>query len=114
MDGNLEVISTSIQGNKNPKQEVIIVAHLCHPFPGANDNASGAAGLLELARALKHLIDKNKITPPKKTIRFLWVPEFNGTVPWMKYHEAKMKNVLGCLNLDMIGEHRLKIGYHLG
>ncbi|MFX1425359.1 MAG: DUF4910 domain-containing protein [Promethearchaeota archaeon] len=113
IEGNLEVISTSIQGIKNPEKEVIIVAHLCHPFPGANDNASGAAGLLELARALKHLIDKNKLSPPKKTIRFLWVPEFNGTVPWMKFHEEKMKNVLACLNLDMIGEHRLKIGYPL-
>lgn len=113
LKGKLEVISTSIKGKENPEQEIIIVAHLCHPFPGANDNASGAAGLLELARALKSLIDNNEIEPPKKTIRFLWVPEFNGTVPWMKYHEDKMKKVLVCLNLDMIGEHRLKIGLPL-
>jgi hypothetical protein len=113
MEGNLEVISTSIQGTDNPEQEIIIVAHLCHPFPSANDNASGAAGLLELSRALKHLIEDKKIKPPKKTIRFLWVPEFNGTVPWMKFHENKMKNVLACINLDMIGEHRLKIGLPL-
>jgi hypothetical protein len=112
-EGNLEVISTSIQGEQNPEQEIIIIAHLCHPFPGANDNASGAAGLLELARALKHLTNERIIKQPKKTIRFVWVPEFNGTVPWMKYHKDKMKNVIACLNLDMIGEHRLKIGYPL-
>jgi len=112
-EGNLEVISTSIQGEENPEQEIIIIAHLCHPFPGANDNASGAAGLLELARAFKNLVDEKKIKQPKKTVRFVWVPEFNGTAPWMMYHEDKMKNVIVCLNLDMIGEHRLKIGYPL-
>ena len=112
-EGNLEVISTSIQGEQNPEQEVIIIAHLCHPFPGANDNASGAAGLLELARAFKILVNEKKITQPKNTVRFVWVPEFNGTAPWMMYHEDKIKTVIACLNLDMIGEHRLKIGYPL-
>ena len=113
IDGNLEVISTSINGEENPEQEIIIIAHLCHPFPSANDNASGAAGLLELARVVKQLIDKKKISPPKRTIRFVWVPEFEGTAPWMKSHEEKINKVLACINLDMIGEHRLKIGYPL-
>ncbi|MFX0081115.1 MAG: DUF4910 domain-containing protein [Candidatus Hodarchaeota archaeon] len=113
MEGNLEVVTSSIKGTKYPDQEIVVIAHLCHPFPSANDNASGAAGLLELARALKNLIDKKIINPPKRTIRFVWVPEFNGTVPWMKQHENKISNVLACLNLDMIGEHPLKIGYPL-
>ncbi|MFW9785038.1 MAG: DUF4910 domain-containing protein [Candidatus Heimdallarchaeota archaeon] len=112
-EGNLEVISTAIQGIKYPEQEIIVIAHLCHPHPGANDNASGAAGLLELARVLKYQIDEKIINTPKRTIRFVWVPEFNGTVPWMKHHEKKIKNVLTCLNLDMIGEHRHKLGYPL-
>ncbi len=111
LNGNLEVLSTDIKGKDYPDQEIIIIAHLCHPRPSANDNASGAAGLLELARAFKYSIDKNILEIPKRTIRFVWVPEFNGTVPWMKYHENKMKNVLACINLDMIGEHPLKIGY---
>ncbi|MHA1931483.1 MAG: DUF4910 domain-containing protein [Promethearchaeota archaeon] len=113
LEGNLEVISTHIKGKENPEREIIIIAHLCHPSPGANDNASGAAGLLEIARALKQLIDQKTFDPPKRTIRFVWVPEFIGTVPWMKYHEATIKNVVSCINLDMIGEHRLKIGHPL-
>lgn len=111
LNGNLEVLTTNIKGKDYPDQEIIIISHLCHPRPSANDNASGAAGLLELARALKYSIDKNILEIPKRTIRFVWVPEFNGTIPWMKYHENKMKNVLVCINLDMIGEHPLKIGY---
>ncbi|MHA1987247.1 MAG: DUF4910 domain-containing protein [Promethearchaeota archaeon] len=113
IDGDLEVITTQIKGEENSEREIIITAHLCHPSPGANDNASGAAGLLELARALKQLIDQNILNPPKRTIRFVWVPEFIGTVPWMEYHEDKIKNVITCINLDMIGEHRLKIGHPL-
>ncbi len=113
IEGNLEVLSTKINGSEAPDREIIIIAHLCHPSPGANDNASGAAGLLELARSLKSMCDKKVLPPPKYTIRFIWVPEFNGTIPWMKRHEEKIKRAIACLNLDMIGEHRLKIGYPL-
>jgi aminopeptidase-like protein len=113
IEGNLEVLTTSIKGTEFPDQEIDIIAHLCHPLPSANDNASGAAGLLELARAFKYSIDKGILENPKRTIRFVWVPEFNGTVPWMKHHENKMRNVLASINLDMIGEHPLKIGYPL-
>jgi hypothetical protein len=113
MEGNLEVLTTSIKGTEYPDQEIVIIAHLCHPLPSANDNASGAAGLLELARAFRYLIDKKILEKPKRTLRFVWVPEFNGTVPWMKYHEAKMRKVLACINLDMIGEHPIKIGQPL-
>jgi len=113
IEGNLEILSTKINGFEAPDREIIIIAHLCHPSPGANDNASGAAGLLELARSLKSMCDKKVLTTPKYTIRFIWVPEFNGTIPWMKQHEEKIKRAIACLNLDMIGEHRLKIGYPL-
>jgi len=113
MEGDLEVLTTSIKGTKYPDQEIVIIAHLCHPFPSANDNASGAAGLLELARAFRYSIDKKVLENPKRTLRFVWVPEFNGTIPWMKYHEDKIRNVLACINLDMIGEHPLKIGQPL-
>ena len=110
MEGNLEVLSSYIKGTEFPDQEIVIIAHLCHPLPSANDNASGAAGLLELARAFKYLIKNRIIDSPKRTLRFVWVPEFNGTVPWMRFHEDRIKNVLACINLDMIGEHPLKIG----
>jgi Zn-dependent M28 family amino/carboxypeptidase len=34
------------------EREILVVSHLCHPRPGANDNASGAAAALEAARTL--------------------------------------------------------------
>ena len=109
-DGELEVISAAIRGIENPHEEIILSAHICHPAAGVNDNASGAAGLLELTRSLTALIKKNILNPPKRTIRFLWVPEFHGTFPWVKEHEQIVKNALFNINLDMIGEHPLKVG----
>jgi aminopeptidase-like protein len=114
MEGHFEVLSSSIIGTEFPEQEIVIIAHLCHPLPSANDNASGAAGLLELARAFKYLIKNKVIDNPKRTLRFVWVPEFNGTVPWMKFYEDRIRNVLACINLDMIGEHPLKLTELLG
>jgi hypothetical protein len=109
-DGEVEVISAAILGKEIPKEEIILTAHLCHPKAGANDNASGSAGLIELARSLTTLIKNKIIDSPKRTIRFLWVPEFEGTWPWVKENEERVKNALCNLNLDMIGEHPINIG----
>jgi hypothetical protein len=109
-DGELEVISAAIKGTEKPQEEIILTAHICHPAAGVNDNASGSAGLLELARSLATLIKKNIIEAPRRTIRFLWVPEFHGTFPWIKEHENTIKNALFNINLDMIGEHPLEVG----
>jgi len=109
-EGELEVISAAIHGTDNTQEEIILTAHLCHPAAGANDNASGSAGLIELARTLTTLIHKKLISPPKRTLRFLWIPEFEGTWPWAKENEHKVKKALINVNLDMIGEHPIKIG----
>ena len=109
-DGDLEVISAAIHGTEKPQEEIILTAHICHPAAGVNDNASGSGGLIELARSLSVLIKQKRLEPPKRTIRFLWVPEFHGTFPWVKEHEEIVKNALFNINLDMIGEHPIIVG----
>ncbi|HEY5614622.1 MAG TPA: M28 family peptidase, partial [Bacteroidota bacterium] len=48
--------------------------------PGADDNASGTAGVVEVARALQKLISTKSISPPKKTIKFIvWGSEIYST-----------------------------------
>ncbi|UCC18470.1 MAG: DUF4910 domain-containing protein [Promethearchaeota archaeon] len=109
-DGKLEVISATIRGTEKPQEEIILTAHICHPGAGVNDNASGSGGLIEFARSLRALIKQKILEPPKRTLRFLWVPEFHGTYPWVKEHEEIVKSALFNINLDMIGEHPLIIG----
>lgn len=100
----VEVLSAALPGSTEPEKEVMIIGHLCHPLPSANDNASGSGGMLEMARALKKMVDKGLIDPPKRTIRFLWVPEFAGTVPYIKAHLDRIRKTLAVINCDMIGE----------
>ncbi len=106
----IETLSVSFPGTAEPEREVLVVGHLCHPSPSANDNASGSAGMLEIARALKRLVDSGALQAPRRTIRFLWVPEFYGTVPYIKAHLERTRNTLAAINCDMIGEDLHKTG----
>jgi hypothetical protein len=71
---------------------------------GANDNHSGSAVILEVARTLNTLILEGRIPRPKRTIRFLWGPEYSGTGPWVTAHKDVMERTLANINMDMVGE----------
>ncbi|MFQ5812497.1 MAG: DUF4910 domain-containing protein [Anaerolineae bacterium] len=103
-DGEIEVVSALIPGETS--QEVVIVAHLCHPRPSANDNASGSAAALEIARTLQKLVDGEKLAQPKRGIRFLWVPEMTGTYAYLATHEDEIEYLVAGLNLDMVGQNQ--------
>lgn len=103
-ESQVEILTASIQGSTNPETEVMIIGHLCHPQPSANDNASGSGGMLEMARALKKMVDSGLVESPRRTIRFLWVPEFAGTYPYIKAHLERTRSTLAVINCDMIGE----------
>ena len=112
-DGFSEVLTTVFYGTEKPEEEVVLIAHLCHPKTCTNDNASGSSVLIEIARSMKALIDAGKMDPPKRTIQFMWVPEINGTVAWMHKHQNKLRKTLVSINLDMVGEHPVTVGWPL-
>ncbi len=104
--GNLDVVTATIQGSSKPNEEIFFVAHLCHPKPSANDNASGSGLLLEIARTIHTLIETGKTEKPARTIRFLWVPETFGTVAYLYHHEDSVSNLVAGINLDMVGQNQ--------
>ncbi len=78
-----------------------LIAHLCHPMPGANDNASGSSSSIEAFLAIANAVEENVIDEPPATIRLVLVPEFTGTILGM---EGWMRNnIVEALNLDMVG-----------
>lgn len=102
------VICTKL-GTEEPDQHIIIGAHYdsyngdTDPMiyaPGCDDNASGTAGVLEIARALYDI-------PTRKTIIFI---AFDGEEQWMygSYYYAGRFAAAGkdadvMINMDMIG-----------
>jgi len=103
---NLDVVVATIPGSSKPNEEVFLIAHLCHPKPSANDNASGSGLLLEIARTIHTLIDSDKITRPARTIRFMWVPETYGTIAFLYNHPGLPSKLVAGVNLDMVGQNQ--------
>jgi len=107
IDNSMQVLEARIAGSEATAGEVLLVAHLCHPAQSANDNASGSGVLVEIARILARLADRGELT---NTVRLLWVPEFNGTIPWAADNAKNLDDVLFSINLDMVGQSPELIG----
>jgi len=115
---NLEV---EITGSEKPDEIVLIGAHYdsCEGTPGANDNASGVAALLGLARAFA---DKT----PSRTLRF--VAFTNEEFPYFQSNDMgsfvyasgcreRNENIVAMLSLETMGYYTNEKGsqnYPLG
>lgn len=106
-DGYFENVIAELPGTSG--EEIWLVAHLCHPRPSANDNASGVAAVMEALRALKALIDAGVIAPLHHSLKVLLVPEFTGIYAHLSRME-RFSHVRAALNLDMVGGDQMQ-GY---
>ena len=106
-DRPLRVLEAWVEGSDSSAGEVLLTAHICHPRQSANDNASGSAVLVELARVLSKLREE---IPLRGMVRFLWVPEFYGTLPWAAARVAELARTHFVINLDMVGQSPEAIG----
>jgi aminopeptidase YwaD len=100
--GFMENAVATIPGKTD--EEVVVVAHICHPQPSANDNASGSAAAMEAARALARLIAMGTLQKPRRTIRFTLVPEMTGSYAYLAENEDRIPKMVAAINLDMVGE----------
>ncbi|MDE5413441.1 DUF4910 domain-containing protein [Alkalihalobacterium chitinilyticum] len=107
-DGHYENIEFFIPGKQ--QEEVLLVSHLCHPYPGGQDNASGPGTLMETMRALQQLISERKLPQPDLGIRFLMMPEMTGTYAYFAQHPERKDTTIAALNLDMVGADQTKGG----
>ncbi len=106
--GSIENAVASIPGESD--EEVVVVAHICHPQPSANDNASGCGAAMEAARTLQRLIAMGDLPRPRRTIRFTLVPEMAGTYTWLAGEEERIPRMVAAINLDMVGENQTLCG----
>jgi hypothetical protein len=101
----MPVVTGMLPGNT--AKEIWLTAHLCHPRPGANDNASGVAALLGIAAAHTASRKKNASWATQQSIRFVWGPEFLGVTALL--HRKKTMPA-AVINLDMVGEDQSLCG----
>jgi len=100
---SFDVVSATLVGSDPAAGEIVLTAHLCHELAGANDNASGSAALLGVARALRAAIAAGALPAPRRTIRLLWLPEISGSQAWLISHPELARKLRAGIHLDMVG-----------
>jgi hypothetical protein len=69
----------------------------------ANDDASGTANVLEIARALNKLINEGRIPRPRRSLRFWWATEISSERQYFADHPDAHKGIWVNVNQDMVG-----------
>ena len=105
-DADMQVPTAIIKGAGESQQELAMTGHLFEGIAkqGALDDASGCATALEIARAWKKLIDDGVLSRPRRTVRFLWVPEIQGTTAYLERYPDETRRIVAAISMDMVGE----------
>jgi len=102
---DLQVPTCVIPGTDPKAGEVIFSAHLFEGYlkQGGNDDISGCAVILEVARMFNTMFEEGRLPRPARSMRFIFIPEFSGSIPWTQAHKDIMDKTLCNINLDMVG-----------
>src|SRR6267154_6712406 len=92
-----------IKGSKYHDQQIVLTAHLQEEQGSANDDGSGCASILEIARTLNKLIAEGKIQRPLRDIRFWWTDEIYSEYRYFRDNPTEPAKLLLNLHQDMVG-----------
>lgn len=101
----LRTLVATIIGTEAPDETVVLPAHVQEP--GACDNASGVAAMLEGARLLAELVRSEELELPSRSIAFVWGDEMTQSRVWI---EQSGRTAIAAIAADMTGESREKTG----
>jgi hypothetical protein len=97
------LVEAVIRGTEIGDQDIVLTAHLQEERFSANDDGSGCANVLEIARALKRMIDDGRLPRPRRDIRFWWVDEIGAPEQYFAAHPGERAQFLANINQDMVG-----------
>jgi aminopeptidase YwaD len=100
--GRYEFVTAEIEGTDSKDEIIHYTCHLDHPRPGANDNVSGCVAILEVARTLAALIDNGSLPRPKRTLKFLWPAEIEGSIMYLAGLDDPSR-IKANIHMDMVG-----------
>jgi hypothetical protein len=101
--GSQSIVEAVIRGTEIHDRDIVLTGHLQEERFSANDDASGCASVLEIARALKRLIDDGRLPPPRRDIRFWWVDEISAEENYFAQNPDERRQLLVNINQDMVG-----------
>jgi hypothetical protein len=101
--GHQGFVEGVIRGTTYHDQAVVLTAHLQEEKTSANDDHSGCANLLEIARALNAMIADGRLPRPRRDIRFWWVNEIASEYHCFSDHPEERERILANVNQDMVG-----------
>ena len=103
-EGSYALVTAVIPGTDPvlAAEEIVFSCHLDHPRPGANDNASGCVSILEAARVLQSLITRGALPAPRRSLRFIWPAEIEGTLIYLSALDSTA-HIKSNIHLDMVG-----------
>jgi hypothetical protein len=107
-DAPMNVVVATIPGDGSTNEEFHFTAHLFEGIAkqGANDNCGGPATQLEAGWAWIEMIQDGTLPKPKRTVRFLWVPEISGTTAYLRAHPELGEHVVASVSTDMVGANQ--------
>ena len=100
--GEYEFVTAEIEGTDRKDEIINYTCHLDHPRPGANDNASGCVAILETARTLNALVDSGALPRPRRTLKFLWPAEIEGSIMYLTGLDDASR-IKANIHMDMVG-----------
>lgn len=100
--GHYEFVTAEIEGTDRKDEIIHYTCHLDHPRPGANDNVSGCVAILEVARTLNALIDNGILPRPRRTLKFLWPAEIEGSIMYLAGLDDPSR-IKANIHMDMVG-----------
>jgi len=96
-------IVATIPGTIHPEKKIVLTAHYDSVIPpGAEDNGSGVAVLLEIARILKE-----ERIPLEYTVEIVFFDyeekDLNGSQAYVRHALINKDEIIGVINFDMVG-----------
>jgi len=102
---NLRTLVAALRGSSLPGEAVVIASHAQEP--GAGDNASGVAGVVESACSLVELLRTGKLEWPARTIVFVIGDEIQQSELFLEHTDRR---VIAGISADMLGQSHEQTG----
>jgi hypothetical protein len=104
-EGRGKTVIATLRG-QDPSGYYVISAHGDSDSggPGADDNASGVATVMEIARVYAALVRSGQVPRPKYSLRFVvWGAEYRSARAFIEREGENLKHLKGVLNFDETG-----------